>query len=254
MQDQNIVQQFESEQFGTIRTTTIDGEPWFVAKDVCDALGIATDHVRRGLDEDEVTNLPNWQNGGKSPLIVSEAGLYGLILKSRKPEAKAFKRWVTHDILPSIRKHGAYVTPQTMADMMADPRNIAKVFTALADEREKVQALTDDNARMLPKALAYDGFMESDGSYSVQKVARFLAQVDGRITGKRLYALLRADELVCKQSRCPTKKAIDRGLARQIMAKKTNGDAAEPYVHLTQKGVDYCIQHYVTVPRQMKAI
>ena len=256
MTDQSI-QQFESEQFGTIRTTTIGGEPWFVAKDVCDALGVATNHLResgRGLDDDEVASLPNWEGKGSAPTIISEAGLYSLIMRSRKPEAKSFKRWVTHEVLPSIRKHGMYATPQTVEDMLADPDTMIRTLQALKAEREKVRALTDDNARMLPKALAYDGFMDGEGTYSVQKVARFLAQVDGRITGKRLYALLRADELVCKQSRCPTKKAIDRGLTRQIMAKKTNGDMAEPYVHLTQKGVDYCIQHYVSVPRQMKAI
>ena len=248
------IQQFESEQFGIIRTTTIDGEPWFVAKDVCDALGIRSDTVRNILDDDEVSETnPNTIGvaGGRKPLIISEAGLYGLVLKSRKPEAKAFKRWVTHEVLPSIRKHGAYITPQTMADMMADPRNIAKVFNALADERQKVEALTEDNARMLPKAIAYDSFIDGDGTYSIQSAARFLSQIDIRMTVKRLYALLRADEFVCKQSRCPTKKAILRGYARQMMAKKANGEPADPYIHLTQKGLDWCVNNYVTVPNQM---
>jgi len=256
MQETSI-QQFQSEQFGTIRTTTIDGEPWFVAKDVCDVLGIATNHLNesgRGLDEDEIMNLPNWENGGRAPLIISEAGLYSLILKSRKPEAKAFKRWVTHEVLPSIRKHGAYLTPQTMADMMADPRNIAKVFNALADEQQKVRDLTDDNARMLPKAMAYDATMDADGTYTVTQVSRYMVQMGTQMTVKRLYALLRADEMICKVGNAPTKKAVRQGLARQMMSVRPDGKANDPYARLTQKGLDWCVSHYATVPSQMKAM
>jgi len=256
MNDQSI-QQFESEEFGTIRTTTIDGEPWFVAKDVCDALGIRSDTVRNILDDDEVSETnPNTIGvaGGRKPLIISEAGLYSLVLKSRKPEAKAFKRWVTHEVLPSIRKHGAYLTPQTMADMMADPRNIAKVFNALADERQKVRDLTEDNAKMLPKAVAYDAIIDTDDTTTITKVARYLAQIDPRMTVKRLYALLRADELICKADRTPTKLAIKRGIAKQIMSTRGDGKANEPYARLTQKGIDFCVSHYVNIPAQMKAI
>ena len=252
MSDSSI-QQFKSEQFGTIRTTTIDGEPWFVASDIAKALGyrMASDMTRR-LDEDEKgTHSVSTLGGEQNMSIISESGLYSAILGSKIESAKAFKRWVTHEVLPSIRKHGAYITPQTMADMMADPRNIAKVFNALADERQKVEALTEDNARMLPKAIAYDSFIDGDGTYSIQSAARFLSQIDIRMTVKRLYALLRADEFVCKQSRCPTKKAILRGYARQMMAKKANGEPADPYIHLTQKGLDWCVNNYVTVPNQM---
>jgi len=91
------------------------GEPWFVAKDACDILAVETNHLRRDLDSDEITeatNLPNWEvgkNGGRAPLIVSEPGLYKLIMRSRKQEAKEFQRWVTHEVLPSIRKHGGYM-------------------------------------------------------------------------------------------------------------------------------------------------
>jgi len=254
----NSITTYQNEQFGTIRTTTIDGEPWFVAKDVCDALGIATNHLNesgRGLDEDEVASLPNWEGKGSAPLIISEAGLYSLVLKSRKPEAKAFKRWVTHDVLPSIRKHGMYATAQTVDEMLADPDTMIRTLVALKAERAKViqleadkQTLVDDNAHMLPKAVAYDSFIEGEGTYSLTSAARLLAQMDKTINRKRLTALLRADEMLCKASRCPTKKAIDRGYAKQMIAKKANGDAAEPYMHLTQKGLDWCIRSYVSMP------
>lgn len=109
----NDIQKFTNEEFGTIRVADNNGEPWFVAKDVCDALGIATNHLRernRGLDDDEAVSLPNWEGKGSAPLIVSEPGFYKLVMKSRKPEAKAFQRWVTHEVLPSIRKQGGYMT------------------------------------------------------------------------------------------------------------------------------------------------
>ena len=111
----NDIQVFKNEDLGASIRTVIneDGEPWFVAKDVCDALGIRTNTVRSIVDGDEVrecndNSIDIAQNGGKSPLIVSEPGLYTLILKSRKPEARAFRRWVTHEVLPSIRRTGCY--------------------------------------------------------------------------------------------------------------------------------------------------
>lgn len=94
------------------------GEPWFVAKDVCDILGTDTRDLHKILESDEITNVDSIhiaQNGGKAPLIISEPGLYRLVMKSRKPEAKEFQRWVTHEVLPSIRKTGGYI-PTTDAD------------------------------------------------------------------------------------------------------------------------------------------
>lgn len=105
--------------FGTLRVVMRDGEPWFVAADVCKALDIAQRGVAlMRLDEDEKgLCLTNTLGGKQEMSIVSEAGLYSLVLSSRKPEAKAFKRWVTHDVLPNIRKHGAYLTPAKMEEM-----------------------------------------------------------------------------------------------------------------------------------------
>jgi anti-repressor protein len=251
------IQQFQHEQFGTIRTTTIDGEPWFVAKDVCDALEIGNpSKALMALDEDEKgVTTSNTLGGDQQMLTISEAGLYSLVLRSRKPEAKAFKRWVTHEVLPSIRKHGMYATPTTIEKMLADPDTMIQTLTALKAERARAaqleadkRALMDDNAAMLPKSVAYDSFIEGEGTYSITSAARFLAQMDKTINRTRLLALLRADGMICKTSRCPTKKAIDRGYAKQLMAKKANGEAAEPYAHLTQKGLDWCIRNYVSMP------
>ena len=221
MQD---IQQFESEQFGTIRTTMIGGEPWFMAKDVCDALGVATNHLResgRGLDDDEVASLPNWEGKGSAPTIISEAGLYSLIMRSRKPEAKAFKRWVTHEVLPSIRKHGMYATPQAVKDMLADPDTMIRTLQALKDERERADRLEDQNARqaeqideMRPKALFADAVSASDGTCLVGEVAKMLRQTGVEVGQNRLFDWLRRDGLLGKagsNKNVPTQYAMENG-------------------------------------------
>lgn len=241
------IQVFDSSDFGSIRALTIDSEPWFVAKDVCDALGIATNHLReegRGLDDDEVATLPNWEGKGAAPLIITEAGLYSLILRSRKPEAKRFKRWVTHDVLPSIRSHGMYATPQTVEQMLNDPDTMIATLKALKAERQRTQALIEDNARLLPKATMYDVAMEAEGTMSITEAARQLAQYDRTINRKRLFALLRADGLICKQDNAPTKKAIERGYMVQMMTTRSDGKANDPYARMTRKGIDFCIRNY----------
>ena len=138
----NELKVFENPEFGRVRTVSVDNEPWFFAKDVCDALSIATNHVRESLDEDEVSNLRSTEIGpefgGKAPLIVSEAGLYSLILKSRKPEAKAFKRWITHEVIPAIRKTGGYSIPQLTPNPHYRTRMIG---TAVRDVGKTAEAL-----------------------------------------------------------------------------------------------------------------
>ena len=243
----NSIQVFNNEDYGTIRALKVNGDPWFVAKDICDALGIATNHLReegRGLDDDEVATIPNWEGKGAAPLIVSEAGMYSLILRSRKPEAKRFKRWVTHDVLPSIRKHGIYATPQTIEQMLNDPDTMIATLKALKAERERTQALIEDNARLLPKATMYDVALEASGTMSITEAARQLAQYDKTINRKRLFALLRADGLICKQDNAPTKKAIERGYLVQMMTTRPDGKANDPYARITRKGIDYCIRSY----------
>ena len=246
----NAIQVFNNEDYGTIRALKVDGEPWFVAKDICDALGIRTNTVRAILDEDEVMDVNDNtidigpDHGGKAPLIVSEAGLYSLVLRSRKPEAKAFKRWVTHDVLPSIRSHGMYATPQTVERMLNDPDTMIMTLQALKAERARADALMEDNARLLPKATAYDIAIEAEGTMSITEAARQLSQYDRTINRKRLYALLRADGLVCKQDNAPTKKAIQRGYMVQMMTTRADGKANAPYAHMTRKGLDWCMRSY----------
>lgn len=119
-------------------TTNEQGEPWFVLKDICDALDIGNsrDVVRR-LDEDCVDTTDVTDNLGRlrQTNVVNEAGLYEVIFMSRKPEAKAFRRWVTSEVLPSIRKHGMYATPATIEDMLANPDIMINALMRLKEER-----------------------------------------------------------------------------------------------------------------------
>ncbi|MEQ3049731.1 BRO-N domain-containing protein [Bifidobacterium longum] len=113
----NQIQPFDFNGIQVRVLTDEHGNPWFLGADVCAILGTATNHIREYLDADEITNIRSTdiaQNGGKAPVFVSESGLYSLVLRSRKPEAREFKRWVTHEVLPSIRKHGAYMTESTV--------------------------------------------------------------------------------------------------------------------------------------------
>lgn len=159
----NELKAFENPEFGRVRTVSVDNEPWFFAKDVCDALSIATNHVRESLDEDEVSNLRSTEIGpefgGKAPLIVSEAGLYSLILKSRKPEAKAFKRWITHDVIPAIRKTGGYQVPQSPAEQMA--QGILAAQKLLAERDATIAKQNEQIAVLTPKGIFADAVTAS---------------------------------------------------------------------------------------------
>lgn len=251
-----VPQVFIHEDFGAIRAIKDNNnEPWFVAKDVCSALGLNNvGQAISSLDDDEKDSITinDGNRGNPTKIIISEAGLYSLVLKSRKPEAKAFKRWVTHEVLPSIRRDGGYIasTPDESDDVVM-ARALLVAQKTIERNKRQIAGLTEDNARMLPKAVAYDSFMETDGTITVTEAARYLSQIDKTMTRKRLFALLRSDGLICKIDRAPTKKAIKQGLAVQIMTTRADGKQNEPYARITQKGLDWCVTHYARIPSQM---
>lgn len=163
----NDLQIFNNDEFGEVRALEIDGEPWFVAKDVCRVLelGNITETLRR-LDEDELTSV-KLNSGGqmREMKLINEPGLYRLISSSRKPEAKNFQRWVYHEVLPSIRKHGVYMTPATIEKVLLNPDFIIKLATDLKAEREK-------NAILQPKADYCDLVLSSEGAVPVTVIAK----------------------------------------------------------------------------------
>lgn len=181
------LQVFQNPAFGEIRAMTIDGEPWFVAADVCKALEIGNSRkaVAR-LDDDEKGVTLSDTPGGKQEInIVNEPGLYGLVLGSRKPEAKAFKRWIKHEVLPSIRKHGAYMTPAALEAAILNPDTLIKLAQELKAEREQraaLQAKIDADAPRVLWAQAAEG---SKTGTLIREYVKFLRQQGADIGEKR---------------------------------------------------------------------
>ena len=146
-----------------VRTVTINNEPYFVATDVTKILGLTNTTVALSrLDEDERSKF-NLGRQGKAN-VVNEYGLYELIIASRKSEAHEFKRWITHEVLPSIRKHGAYMTPQTIEKALLSPDTIINLATQLKEEQEQRKHLQEENEQMKPKALFADAVSTSNSS------------------------------------------------------------------------------------------
>lgn len=186
----NELQIFKNEQFGEIRTVTIDNEPYFVGKDVAEILGYerGTKAVVDRVDEDDRCMIDGTTQsqigtelGQRGGWLINESGLYSLILSSKLPKAKQFKRWVTSDVLPSIRKHGAYMTPETLEAALLNPDTIIKIATALKDEQEKnkvLQAenstLAVDNAIMQPKADYFDELVDRNLLTNLRETAKEL--------------------------------------------------------------------------------
>ncbi len=173
---ENEIILFRHAEFGEIRTLNIDGEPWFVGKDVAVILGYNEPHkaISRHVDEDDGMKHPVIDSMGRKQqaVFVNESGLYSLILSSKLPSAKKFKRWVTAEVLPSLRKHGAYITAETLHKTMSDPRELAKLLTALADEQEKRRKLEEENAFLIVKANYYDRILYSKNSVPVTQIAK----------------------------------------------------------------------------------
>lgn len=164
-----------------IRTVQLDGEPWFVLKDVCGVLGIsnATDVAKR-LDADEVTRFNLGSLSGEAN-VINESGLYNVILRSDKPEARPFRKWVTGEVLPSIRKHGAYMTTETLQAAILNPDYLLQVVTALKDETDKRKALEASNAALAvdleiarPKAEYFDTLVERNTLTNFRETAKQL--------------------------------------------------------------------------------
>lgn len=211
----NELKTFKNPKFGTIRTTTINGEPWFVAADVCEALEIQnpTDAIKK-LDEDEKARLNLGLRGGDTN-VVNEPGLYALVLGSRKPEAKAFKRWITHEVIPTIRKHGAYMTPETIEKVLSDPDTIIKLATELKEERERTAALNAKIKADKPYTEFGAAIAANSDAILVMDFAKLLHNDGIKMGEKRLYKWLRENGFLMQTA--PTKpyqKYVDMGWFR----------------------------------------
>ena len=172
------LQIYKNAEFGSVRTTTIGGQPYFVGKDVTDILGYqnGSRDINRHVDEEDRQKAMFFDGTqDKETIIINESGLYSLILSSKMPNAKKFKRWVTNDVLPAIRKHGIYATD----DLIANPDLAIAAFTALKEERERNKTLTaavavqqQQIAEMKPKATYYDVVLKCKDAVNISVIAK----------------------------------------------------------------------------------
>ena len=180
----NNIEIFKNAEFGEVRTLTIDGEPYFVGKDVAEILGYSNsrkaiaDHVD---EEDKNTVTIRDGKGNPNQTVINESGLYSLILSSKLPAAKKFKHWITAEVIPSIRKHGAYMTEQTIEQALTNPDFLIQLATQLKTEKEKnkslevkVSALTVDNQIMQPKAEYFDELVDRNLLTNIRDTAKEL--------------------------------------------------------------------------------
>lgn len=208
----NGLQAFKNEQFGEVRVIEQNGAPWFVAVDVCKALEHSNVTVALDrLDEDEKAKLNLGLPGGDTN-CVNEPGLYSLVLGSRKPEAKSFKRWITHDVIPSIRKTGGYVGNEDM---------FVSTYLPFADDTVKalfgqtLAALRQANAQiteMKPKALFADAVEASHTSILVGELAKLIRQNGVNIGQNRLFKWMRENGFIMRNQNIPTQRSMDMGL------------------------------------------
>lgn len=226
----NDLKIFQKEEFGEIRTMTINEEPWFVAKDITDRLGFANgrDAVSKHVDdEDKGVAKCDTLGGAQEYTVINESGLYSLVLSSKLESAKKFKRWITHEVIPEIRKTGGYHLPQTYAEALR----------AYADKVEQNEKLAAENAKLLPKAEFFDAVTDSKTAISIGEVAKVL---DVGIGQNKLFAFLR-EKKILDYHNIPYQEYIDRGYFRTVEQKyDVRGEVRISIKTLVfQKGIDY---------------
>ncbi len=215
-----------------VRVTVMNDEPWFVAKDVCDVLQhrSPSQAVSR-LDEDEKGITTMITPGGPQQMgVVSESGLYSLILTSRKPEAKTFKRWVTHSVLPQIRRTGHNVPQQLNL-----PQNYVEALEALVESEREKQRMAERVQTLVPKARAYDMLLSGDHAQTVEQVSKTLGL--GR---NRMFALLR-EHRVIRKNNLPYQQYLERGYfrVRQVQTTRKSEIVYVTQTLVTPKGIEF---------------
>lgn len=243
----NDLQIFSNEEFGEIRTVTIEGEPWFVGKDVANTLGYqnGSRDINRHVDEEDRRKVMIFDgNQDKETIVINESGLYGLILSSKMPNAKKFKHWVTSEVLPSIRKHGIYAVD----DLLNNPDMAIKAFTALKEEREKNKVLQEDVKRMKPKEIFADAVSTSHTSILIGDLAKILKQNGVQTGQKRLFEWMRENGYLIKRNgadrNMPTQRSMEQGLFEVKESTVNNPDGSvriNRTTKVTGKGQQYFI-------------
>lgn len=232
----NDIKVFENDAFGSVRTIDREGDVWFVGKDVAAALGYSNtnDALSRHVDPEdkyqgEGVAFPDPHGTLQYPTIINESGLYSLVLSSKLPTAKQFKRWITKEVIPSIRKTGGY---------FATPKTYVEALRALADAEEEKERLALENDEMKPKAEFYDTVAESSTTFEVGVVAKILNFGIGR---NKLFKFLR-NEGILNPDNIPYQQYVDAGYFKVVEMQygTLNGDTlVGKKTVVYQKGIDY---------------
>ena len=238
----------------SVRTVQKDGEPWWVLKDVCEVLEISKyrDTAER-LDPDERESVRVDTPGGKQEMIcVNESGLYNVILRSDKPQAKPFRRWVTGEVLPSIRKHGGYLTPEKVEEALLNPDTLIRLATDLKSEREKRMQLEEQTHRDRPKVLFADAVATAKSSILIGELAKLLKQNGIDIGQNRLFEWMRCNGYLIRRKgtdyNMPTQKAMESGLFEIKETSITHADghiSVNKTPKVTGRGQQYFINRFL---------
>ena len=249
----NEMQIFNNSEFGEIRTITKDDEPWFVASDICRSLDLSNPTMAmQRIDDDEKAKFNLGLSGGETN-CVNEYGLYSLALASRKKEAKDFKRWITHEVLPSIRKNGGYIAGQ---ETMSDEELMAKALLVANNkiaERDKI--IEQKQARieqMKPKEIFADAVSASHTSILVGDLAKLICQNGYQIGQKRLFIWLRDKGYLIKSGssyNMPTQRYVEQGLFEIKESNLINPDGSVRITRtpkVTGKGQVYFVNKFLS--------
>lgn len=254
----NGIQIFKNPEFGNMRAITKDGEPWFVGKDVAEALGYGkgkslANAVANHVDaEDKGVTEMMTPGGAQKMTIINESGLYSLILSSKLPTAKKFKHWVTSEVLPAIRKTGGYipVTPG-MSDMEVLARAVLISKKTIDVLKEKNKLLETENEAMKPKALFADAYAATKDGILVGAMAKMLRQNGIEIGQNRLFRILREKGYLMKSGEdknMPTQRSMDRGgfrIKARTITTPDGSNRSTRTVLVTGKGQQYFVNLFL---------
>ena len=246
----NEIKIFDNPEFGKVRTMEINGEPYFVGKDVSEILGYSDTNKAIAMhvdDEDKLNDKTASSLGQRGGWLINESGLYSLILSSKLPKAKEFKRWVTSEVLPSIRKHGAYAVDE----LLNDPEFAIKTFTALKEERERSKRLSEQIEADKPKVIFADSVSAAKSSILIGDLAKILKQNGVDIGQNRLFEWLRQKGYLIKggsSKNMPTQKAAEMGLFEVKVSTVNNPDGSireTKTTKVTGKGQVYFVNKFL---------
>ena len=247
----NDLRIFENKEFGEIRTVVKDGEPWFVGKDVAEILGYTNPQkaVREHVDDDDRgVNEMDTPGRVQSVVVINESGLYSLILSSKLPNAKKFKKWVTSEVLPSIRKNGGYIAGQ---EIMSDDELMAR---ALQVAQNKILERDKQIETMKPKAIFADAVAASHTSILIGDLAKLISQNGVNIGQKRLFKWLRDNGYLIKREgsdrNMPTQRSMEMKLFEVKESTISNPDGSVRITRtpkVTGKGQQYFVNKFLAI-------